>query len=141
MKTVKIKSKFVPHWLNYTPEEVEKMIVNKYQRGLTKSQIGLVLRDQYGIPSIKDLTKKNVGTILDEREIKEELPEDLISLYKKAVKLHMHLGKEKKDKSSKRSLVVLENRIKRLINYYKSRKTLPKTYEYSLENARLVVKL
>lgn len=141
MKTVKIKSKFVPHWLNYTPEEVEKMIVNKYQRGATKSQIGLALRDQYGIPSVKDLTKSNIGKILKSREIKEELPEDLVALYKKAVKLHMHLDKEKKDKHSKRSLVILENRIKKLINYYKSRKTLQKNYEYSLENARLVVKL
>ncbi len=141
MKTIKIKSKFVPHWLNYTPEEVEKMILNKYQKGLTKSEIGLVLRDQYGIPSIKDLTKSNIGKILKNRDIKEDLPEDLIALYKKAVKLHMHLNKEKKDKKSKRSLVVLENRIKSLINYYKRKKTLPKSYEYSLENARLVVKL
>ncbi len=141
MKTVKIKSKFVPHWLNYTPEEVEKMILNKYQKGMTKSQIGLALRDQYGIPSVKDLTKSNIGKILKSREIKEELPEDLIALYKKAVKLHMHLEKERKDKASKRSLVVLENRIKRLINYYKYRKTLPIAYAYSLENARLVVKL
>ncbi len=141
MKTVKIKSKFVPHWLNYTPEEVEKMILNKYQKGMTKSQIGLALRDQYGIPSVKDLTKNNIGKILKSREIKEELPEDLISLYKKAVTLHIHVAKEKKDKASKRSLVVLENRIKRLINYYKERKTLPMAYTYSLENARLVVKL
>jgi small subunit ribosomal protein S15 len=141
MKTVKIKSKFVPHWLNYSPEEIEKIIVNKYQSGLTKSQIGLLLRDQYGIPSIKDLTKTNVGGVLKSHEVKEELPEDLIALYKKAVKLHKHLDKEHKDKQSKRSVVVLENRIKRLINYYKSRKTLPKTYEYSLEAARLVVKL
>jgi small subunit ribosomal protein S15 len=141
MKTVKIKSKFVPHWLSYTPEEVEKLVLNKYQKGMTKSEIGLMLRDQYGIPSVKDLTKNNIGKILKSREIKEELPEDLIALYKKAVKLHMHLVKEKKDRKSKRSFVVLENRIKRLVNYYKSRKTLPKTYEYSLENARLVVKL
>ena len=141
MKTVKVKSKFVPHWLNYSPEEVEKIIVNKYQGGLTKSQIGLVLRDQYGIPSVKDLTKNNVSRILEGHEIKEGLPEDLVALYKKAVKLHMHLDKEHKDKHSKRSVVVLENRIKRLINYYKSQKTLPKTYEYSLESARLVVKL
>ena len=141
MKTVKIKSNFVPHWLNYTPEEVEKMIVNKYEKGMTKSQIGLELRDQYGIPSVKTLTKNNVGEILKGRGVKEDLPEDLLALYKKSVKLHMHLDKERKDKHSKRSLVVLENRIKRLINYYKSRDVLPKAYEYSLENARLVVKL
>jgi small subunit ribosomal protein S15 len=141
MKTVKIKNKFVPHWLTYTSEEVEKLVVNKSQKGLTKSQIGLVLRDQYGIPSVKDLTKQNIGKMLKNRGMAEELPEDLIALYKKVVKLHMHLEKEKKDKKSKRSLVVLENRIKRLINYYKDNKVLPSTYKYSLENARLVVKL
>lgn len=141
MKTVKIKNKFVPHWLTYTPEEVEKLVVNKSQKGLTKSQIGLILRDQYGVPSVKDLTKQNVGKLLKNHGVEEELPEDLIAMYKKAVKLHMHLDKEKKDKKSKRSLVVLENRIKRLINYYKDTKVLPSGYKYSLENARLVVKL
>lgn len=141
MKTVKIKNKFVPHWLTYTPEEVEKLVINKSEKGMTKSQIGLVLRDQYGIPSVKDLTKHNIGKLLKNRGVEEELPEDLIAMYKKAVKLHMHLDKEKKDKKSKRSLVVLENRIKRLINYYKSRKVLPESYKYSLESARLVVKL
>ncbi len=141
MKTVKIKNKFVPHWLTYTPEEVEKLVLNKNQKEFTKSQIGLMLRDQYGIPSVKDLTKQNIGKILKNAGIKEELPEDLVALYKKAVKLHVHLEKEKKDKKSKRSLVVLENRIKRLINYYKSSKVLPSAYRYSLENARLVVKL
>ncbi|MCL5009729.1 MAG: 30S ribosomal protein S15 [Candidatus Parvarchaeota archaeon] len=141
MKTVKIKNKFVPHWLTYTPEEVEKLVINKSQKGLTKSQIGLALRDQYGIPSVKDLTKQNIGKLIAKHDIKEELPEDLIAMYKKAVKLHMHLDKEKKDNKSKRSLVVLENRIKRLINYYKYKKVLPASYTYSLANARLVVKL
>ncbi len=141
MKTVKIKNKFTPHWLTYTPQEVEKIIINKYNQGLTKSKIGLLLRDQYGIPSIRELTKKNIGKILKENGIKEELPEDLVALYRKAVKLYMHLQKEKKDKKSIRSYVVLENRIKRLINYYKENKVLPANYQYSIENARLVVKL
>lgn len=141
MKTIKIKSRFVPHWLTYKPEEVKKIIINKYQQGLTKSQIGTLLRDQYGIPSVKDLTGKNISEILKEANIKEELPEDLIALYKRAVKLHAHLDKEKKDKKSKRSLVVLENRINRLINYYKEAKVLPKDYVYSIEKARLTVKI
>ncbi len=141
MKVINVKNKFVPHWLSYKQEEVEQLIVNKYQKGLTKSQVGLILRDQYGIPSIKEVTKKNIGSILKEKNIKEELPEDLIALYKKAVKLHMHVEKQKKDKHSIRSLVVLENRIKRLIKYYKENKILPKDYKYSLESARLVVKI
>ncbi len=141
MKIIKIKSRFVPHWLTYKPEEVEKIIINKYQQGLTKSQIGTILRDQYGIPSIKDLTGKNISQILKKAGIKEELPEDLIALYKKAIKLHAHLDKERKDKKSKRSLVVLENRINRLINYYKQKKVLPKDYVYTVEKARLTVKI
>lgn len=141
MKVINVKNRFVPHWLNYKPEEVEQLIINKYKKGMTKSQIGIILRDQYGIPSVKEITKKNISKILKEREIKEELPEDLIALYKKAVKLHMHVDKQKKDKHSIRSLVVLENRIKRLINYYKENKVLPVDYKYSLESARLVVKL
>ncbi|MCL5017977.1 MAG: 30S ribosomal protein S15 [Candidatus Parvarchaeota archaeon] len=141
MKVVKIKNNFVPHWLGYKPDEVEKIIINKYTKGMTKAQIGLNLRDQYGIPSVKGLTNKNIGKILKEHDIKEELPEDLVALYRKAVKLHMHIDKEKKDSHSKRSLVVLENRIKRLINYYKGRNKLPADYSYSLEAARLVVKI
>ncbi len=141
MKVINVKNRFEPHWLNYTQEEVEQLIVNKSQKGLTKSEIGLVLRDQYGIPSIKEITKKNISDILKSRGINEPLPEDLVALYKKAVKLHMHVNKQNKDKHSKRSMVVLENRIKRLIKYYKENKILPKDYEYSLEAARLVVKI
>ena len=141
MKVINVKNRFVPHWLNYKQEEVEQLILNKSQKGLTKSEIGTVLRDQYGIPSVKDLTKKSISSILKSRGMTEPLPEDLIALYKKAVKLHMHVDKQKKDKHSIRSLVVLENRIKKLIKYYKQNKILPKDYTYSLESARLVVKI
>ncbi len=141
MKVINVKNRFVPHWLNYKQEEIEQLILNKSQKGLTKSEIGTVLRDQYGIPSVKDLTKKSVSSILKSRGMTEPLPEDLIALYKKAVKLHMHVDKQKKDKHSIRSLVVLENRIKKLIKYYKQNKILPKDYTYSLESARLVVKI
>jgi small subunit ribosomal protein S15 len=141
MKVINVKNRFVPHWLNYKQEEVEQLIINKSQKGLTKSEIGTVLKDQYGIPSVKDITKKSISTILESRGVKEQLPEDLIALYKKAVKLHMHVDKQKKDKHSVRSLVVLENRIKKLIKYYKQSKVLPKEYAYSLESARLVVKI
>ncbi|MCL4399589.1 30S ribosomal protein S15 [Candidatus Parvarchaeota archaeon] len=141
MKVISVRNKFVPHWLSYTPEEVEKLIINKYEKGMTKSQIGLILRDQYGIPSIKDLTKKNIKKIIKERTQKEDLPEDLVAMFRKVVKLHMHLEKAKKDKHSKRSMVVLENRINRLINYYKKIGYLPDNYKYSLDAARLVVKL
>ncbi|MBE5729177.1 30S ribosomal protein S15 [Candidatus Parvarchaeota archaeon] len=141
MKVIKVKKKYVPHWVVYKPEEVENIIINKYEQGMTKAKIGAMLRDQYGVPSVRDLTGKNIADILKEKSVKEELPEDLMALYRKAVKLHIHLQKEKKDKKSRRSFVILESRINRLINYYKKRHALPTDYKYTINNARLVVKL
>ncbi len=141
MRVIKVKKKYVPHWVVYKPEEVQSIIVNKYEQGMTKAKIGAMLRDQYGVPSVRDLTGKNIADILKEKGVKEELPEDLMALYKKAVKLHIHLQKEKKDKKSRRSFVILESRINRLINYYKKKHLLPMDYKYSIDNARLVVKL
>ncbi|MCW1294006.1 MAG: 30S ribosomal protein S15 [Candidatus Parvarchaeota archaeon] len=141
MKIVKVKKRYVPHWVTYKPGEIENIIVNKYEQGMTKAKIGAMLRDQYGIPSVMDLTGKNIAKILKEKDIKESLPEDLMALYRRAVKLHIHLQKERKDNKSRRSFVILESRIKRLINYYKGRHVLPMDYNYTIENARLVVKL
>lgn len=141
MKVVKVKKRYVPHWVTYKSGEIENIIVNKYEQGMTKAKIGATLRDQYGIPSVRDLTGRNIAKILREKDIKESLPEDLVALYRRAVKLHIHLLKEKKDNKSRRSFVILESRIKRLVNYYKKRRVLPEDYSYTIENARLVVKI
>jgi small subunit ribosomal protein S15 len=141
MKIVTIKSRVGTPWLKIRPDDVEKLIVELYKQGYSKSRIGTILRDQYGIPSTKLTIKKSISEVLEAYEIKEDLPEDLLALYKKAVKLYQHLQKERKDFKSKRAFVILENRIRSLIDYYKRRGKLPTNYEYDINKARLVVRI
>ena len=42
-----------PVWLKYTEEEVKAIIQKLAGQGLTSEKIGLILRDQYGIPKVK----------------------------------------------------------------------------------------
>ena len=66
-----------PSWITQSPAEVEELVVKYSKDGLTPSQIGIKLRDQHSIPLIKPITKKTVGEILEERDLKAEMPEDL----------------------------------------------------------------
>lgn len=52
--------KEVPEWVQYTPEQVEQLVVELAKKGYQSAQIGLILRDTYGIPDVKLITgKKN----------------------------------------------------------------------------------
>jgi len=44
-------------WIKYSAKEVESLIEKLAKSGLTKSMIGLVLRDSYGIPEVKALVR------------------------------------------------------------------------------------
>jgi len=101
--------------------------------------IGLILRDQYGIPDVKLITGKKISQIMKEHGLYPEIPEDLLNLLRKAVKLREHLEKHKKDKHSRRGLENLESKIRRLVKYYIRRKVLPKDWTYSPERAKLLV--
>ena len=39
-----------PEWITYSNEEIEEFIVKFKREGKSASQIGVILRDQYGIP-------------------------------------------------------------------------------------------
>lgn len=53
-----------PSWLKTTPEEVENQICKFARKGLTPSQIGVILRDSHGISQIKSVTGSKVVRIL-----------------------------------------------------------------------------
>jgi len=105
----------------------------------TSAQIGTVLRDEYGVPDVKAATGKSVAQIMKENDIYSELPEDMISLLRKAVKLRAHLESNKADKHSKKGLENLESKIRRLGKYYVRKGKLPKGWKYSPEEAKLIV--
>ncbi len=131
--------KRIPKWLKYKKEEVENLVVKLAKEKIPSAQIGIVLRDQYGIPDVKAITGKSISKILKEKKLYPEIPEDLLFLLKKAVRLREHLEKHKRDKTSKRGLEILESKIRKLAKYYVKKGILPKGWSYSPEQAKLIV--
>jgi small subunit ribosomal protein S15 len=107
--------------------------------GNSTSQIGIVLRDMHGVPSVKLATGKSISKILKEKDILPQLPEDLTNLMRKAVKLGEHLKINNKDVHNTRSLRLTEAKIHRLAKYYRSNNVIPDDWKYSLSNAKLLV--
>ena len=119
--------------------ELEQRIVELSRQGLSSSLIGQKLKEEYGVTRVKKLLGKKISKIMQEAGTYPEIPEDLLQLLKKAVKLHEHLQQHRKDKHSKHGLELLESRIRRLASYYIRRKKLPPGWRYSYEEARLLV--
>lgn len=129
----------IASWVKYKPEEIEQIVVKLAKKGNSSAKIGLMLRDEYGIPTVKVKDLKIVQ-ILKKNGVYPEYPEDMLNLMKRAVSLHKHLEKNKKDGISKRGLELTESKIRRLGKYYKSRGILSKDWKYDIEQARLIVK-
>jgi small subunit ribosomal protein S15 len=121
-------------------DEVVDLIVQLRQRGHSTAEIGTILRDSYGVPSVRLATGKSVLDILREKDLVPSLPEDLVNLMRKAVGLHAHLQEHGKDLHNRRGLQLIEAKIRRLVAYYKDRGVLPADWEYSLKAAELQVK-
>ena len=124
-----------PEWLTYDLDEAERLIKKLDKEGKTSSQIGFILRDQYGIPDIRCFDKK-----MTQITEKKEVPEDIYNLMSQVVNLHRHLNENKHDSTSKRALELLESKIRRLGKYYSRTGKLEEKWKYKIENAKLLVK-
>jgi small subunit ribosomal protein S15 len=128
-----------PKWVKYKKDEVEKLILKLANEGNSTAKIGLILRDQFGIPSVKTITGKTISDIMKENKIHPKYPEDMFNLLKQAINLRNHLEKNKKDYTSKRGLELLESKIRRLGKYYVKTGVLPEDWRYNPEQAKLLV--
>lgn len=128
-----------PKWVRYKKNEIEKLVIKLAKEGNSTPTIGLILRDQFGVPSVEKITGKTISEIMKENNLYPKLPEDLFNLLKQAVDLRNHLEKNKKDYTSKRGLELLESKIRRLAKYYVREKILPADWRYSPEKAKLLV--
>ena len=127
----------IPSWVRYKDKEVELLITKLAKEGKTSSQIGIILRDAYGIPDIKTLMKKNVTAVLKEKGLLKEIPEDIVSLIKRSILIRKHIEANKKDEAAKRGLTITESKIKKLIKYYKKSGRLPESWTYDPSNIKL----
>ena len=125
----------VPSWVSYTSEEVEKLVVKHSKEGKSMSEIGMILRDKYGVPNAKAITNKSLGKIISENGLNKEIPEDLLNLIRKLVAIQSHLEKNKKDQTAKRGFILTDSKIRRLGNYYKKTKVL--SADWKLDRDRL----
>jgi len=128
-----------PAWLSYKPKEVEQLVIKFSKADKSPSQIGMILRDTYGIPDIKAVTGKRITQILRENNLSQRLPENLVSLIKKHIRLMKHLENNKKDLSAKRGEIITESKINKLVKYYKRTEVLPKDWVYDKTKAKLLV--
>lgn len=128
-----------PSWVRYKPKEIEMLITKLAKSGLTSSNIGLVLRDEYGIPDVKPLINKKIGQFLVEKKISKELPEDITALIKRSIALRKHLQKNKHDNSALHGLQLTDSKIHRLEKYYKKSKKLVQDWKYEPKRAELLL--
>lgn len=138
-KSVKPTRKTSLSWLTYKPKEVEMLVAKLGKEGKTASQIGLFLRDNYGIPSVKKVTTKTITQVLQEKKLTKEIPDDLMALIKRTVMIKKHVEINRKDESAKRGLTLTESKIKRLVKYYKQTKKLPMDWKYDSERIKLFI--
>lgn len=129
--------KKVPSWAPYKEKDVEKLVVKFAKSGKGASEIGLILRDSYGVNSIKALTGRTISGILQEKGLLKELPEDLLSLIKKMIEIKRHLEKNKLDQTAKRGLLLTSSKINRLVKYYQSSKRLPADWKLDMERLKI----
>ena len=124
-----------PSWLKITSQEVKDIIAKMAKKGLTPSQIGVLLRDNHGVAQVSSVTNSKILRILKGQGLAPTLPEDLYCLIKKAVSVRKHMERNRKDMDSKFRLILIESRIHRLARYYKLAKKLAPNWKYDSATA------
>ncbi|MFP4401508.1 MAG: 30S ribosomal protein S15 [Candidatus Woesearchaeota archaeon] len=129
----------MPSWVRYKSKELEMIIVKLAKEGHSPTEIGLILRDQYGVPSVKPILNKSIGAVLKEKKLLPEIPEDLKSIIRKSIDLRKHLEENNHDQTARRGLLLTDSKIKRLVKYYKKTGILPQDWKYDAESLKLAV--
>lgn len=128
------------HFVELKPAEVVEAIVHLANEGHSQSEIGMILRDQYGIPKVSKVVGKKLQQVLQEQGLLGDVPEDLMHLIRKSVMLREHLERNRKDMTAKRGLMLTVSKIRALEKYYKRSGKLPMDWRYTPETAALLAK-
>ncbi len=126
-------------WIRASKKEVETVIEKLAREGETEARIGVVLRDQYGVPNAKLVLGQSISAFLKEKNLAPKYPSDLMDLIRRAVGLRKHLKNNARDVQNKVKLAHVESKIRRLVRYYRGKK-IPLDWTYVPEEAALLVK-
>jgi len=119
-----------PDWVDYDSDEVEDLVLKLREKGLRPAEIGLKIRDQYGIPSVEQVAEKTITEILEENDVGLKLPEDLTNLVEKAEKIKGHLEENSEDQQAIRRLELTEAKIRRIASYHRDNGNIDDDWKY-----------
>lgn len=91
-----------PEWVKIGIKEFESLVLEIAKKESNPAKIGIILRDQHGIPKAK-LVGKKITHILDEHKSNYTKESDLVK--SKVKNLERHLAQNKTDYSAKKSLI------------------------------------
>lgn len=128
-----------PAWIEHEGKEVELLVTKFAKEGLTSSQIGTLLRDQYGVPDVKVVTGKKIMSILESKNLTGQFPEDLMALFKKVAAIKEHLLENHKDQPARRGLLITESKILKLVKYYKITGKIALDWNYDPKRIKMYI--
>ena len=70
----------VATWLKLSSDDVKEQIFKLSKKGLTPSQIGVILRDSHGVAQVRFVTGNKILRILKSKGLAPDLPEDIYYL-------------------------------------------------------------
>ena len=120
-------------------DEVEQIIINLWKQDKSSSEIGMILRDRYGIPDAALITDKKIMQTINDHGMAPNVPEGMRNLIVKALRLRTHLADNKKDVHNKRALQLTESKIRRIVKYYRRRGVLPADWVYRADTAEMLI--
>jgi len=103
-----------PTWVKMKESELLK-VIEELSKKHSPSQIGFVLRDQYGIPTTKIFGKKLKAYL---KELGIEKNEDLENAEKKVEKMKEHLKSNITDRKAKHKLQKAQSRLNITRRYF-----------------------
>lgn len=103
-----------PSWVKMSEAELKKLIKELSEK-YAPSKIGIILRDQYGIPSVKIYGKKMQDYL---KELGIEVNEDLENAEKKVEKLKEHTKNNITDKKAKHKMQRAQARLNIIRRYF-----------------------
>lgn len=127
-------------FVQLSEEEIKNVVRELAKKGVSPEKIGLILRDQYGVPSFKAQTGEKLLAFLEKEGLYTKFPPDLLNLFRKAVNMHNHLKAHKKDIHNQVKYRHIVAKINRLLKYYKRVGKVPKDWKFTPEKAALLIR-